>query len=64
MSDFFSVAVEVQKEIIRAQQAQLDAVQAVLDVGTQAAAAQQAAQRVAEANARAWVAWANMWGWM
>ena len=60
MSDFFSVAVEVQKEIIRAQEAQLDAAPAVLDAGAQAVAAQQAAQRVAEANAGAWV----MWGWM
>lgn len=68
MSDFFSIAVEVQKEIIRAQQAQLDAAQAMLDGGLDAEAkvaeAKRAATKVAEANARAWTAWANLWGWM
>lgn len=68
MSDLFAAAVEVQKGVLRAQQAQLDAAQAVvelgLDAGSQAVAAQQAAARLADANARAWTTWANMWGWM
>ena len=52
MSDWFSTAVEMQREILRAQQAQIDAAQRLLDgvetsdltaIGQQAADAQRAA---------------------
>ena len=64
MSDFFSTAAAMQAEIIRAQRAQLDAAQAMLDAGKQAVDMQEAVQEAADANRRAWVAWANLWGWM
>lgn len=64
MSDFFTTAVAMQQEILRAQQAQLDAAQALLDAGKQAVAMQDGMKKAAEANTRAWVAWANLWGWM
>ncbi|WP_375287535.1 hypothetical protein [Sphingomonas sp.] len=63
MTDFFSTAVAMQKEILRAQQAQLDAAQAMLDAGAQGVAMQDAGRKAIEANARAWKAWAGLWGW-
>lgn len=63
MSDFFSTAVAIQKEILRAQQAQIDAAQAMLDAGTQGVAMQEAGRKVIDANARAWKSWAGLWGW-
>ena len=84
MSDWFSTAMAFQQEILRAQKAQLDATQRLIDMGRQATAAQQAgidatqslvdmgrqmtgaqeqAQRVADANARAFRSWAGLWGW-
>ena len=68
MSDFFSTAVAMQQEIVRAQKAQLEAAQAMADAsvaaGEKAMELQKSAQTVADANAKAWLAWANMWGWM
>ena len=63
MTDFFSTAVAMQKEILRAQQAQIDAAQAMLDAGAQGVAMQEAGRKVAEANTRAWKTWAGLWGW-
>lgn len=64
MSVVFSIVLEVQKEIIRAQQWQIDAAQTVFDAGAQAIAAQQAAAKIAQANACTRVVRANIWGWM
>lgn len=63
MSDWFSTAVEMQREIIRAQQVQLDAAQKMLDAGVELTALQQAGQKAAEANLAAWRQWARLWGW-
>ncbi|MDG5489560.1 hypothetical protein NYR55_13125 [Sphingomonas sp. BGYR3] len=63
MSDWFSTAIEMQREIIRAQQAQLHAAQKLLDQGRVIADMQAAGQQAAEANVKAWKAWARLWGW-
>jgi hypothetical protein len=63
MTDFFSTAVAMQKEILRAQQAQVDAAQAMMDMGAQSVAMQEAGRKAVEANTRAWKAWAGLWGW-
>ncbi|WP_188054707.1 MULTISPECIES: hypothetical protein [unclassified Sphingosinithalassobacter] len=78
MSDWFSTAVEMQREILRAQQAQMkaaqkmvdtsaqahrDATQQMLDAGKQMEAMQQAGRKAVEANLDAWKAWASFWGW-
>jgi hypothetical protein len=63
MSDWFSTAVEMQREILRAQKAQMDAAQKMLDAGKQMSALQEAGQKAAEANMAAWQQWAKLWGW-
>ncbi|MGK6321202.1 hypothetical protein [Sphingomonas sp. DT-204] len=63
MSDFFSTMVDMQREILRAQKAQLDAAQRGLDLSAQIAAAQEVTHKAAEANLKAWKAWASLWGW-
>lgn len=62
MSDFLTTAFALQAEIIRAQQKQLKAGQAMLDASRQALAMQQAGQQLAEANLRAWKSWTALWG--
>ncbi|MES2338118.1 MAG: hypothetical protein V4537_08490 [Pseudomonadota bacterium] len=63
MSDFFSTALAFQQEILRAQQAQLDAARTMLDMGQQVAAAQARSHKAVEANVEAWKSWASLWGW-
>lgn len=63
MSDWFSTAVEMQREILRAQKAQIDAAQKMLDAGKQMSAMQEAGQKAAEANLAAWKQWTKLWGW-
>ncbi|MGK6355901.1 hypothetical protein ACMGDH_11845 [Sphingomonas sp. DT-207] len=63
MSDWFSTAVEMQREILRAQRAQLDAAEKMLDAGRDFAKLQQAGQKAAEANLVAWKQWTRLWGW-
>ena len=63
MSDFFSTAIEMQREILRAQQGQLDAARKMLDAGHQMTALQEAGQKAAEANIAAWKQWTKLWGW-
>ena len=63
MSDWFSTAVEMQREILRAQRAQLDAAEKMLDAGRDFAKLQQAGQKAAEANLAAWKQWTRLWGW-
>lgn len=63
MSDWFSTAIEMQREILRAQKAQLDAAQKMLDAGKQVTALQETGQKVAEANLEAWKRWSKLWGW-
>ncbi|WP_169542471.1 hypothetical protein [Sphingomonas baiyangensis] len=53
MSDWFSTAVEMQREIVRAQQAQMDAGADMLE----------ASEKAAKAQVSAWKAWARLWGW-
>ena len=63
MSDWFSTAVEMQREILRAQKAQMDAAQKMLDAGREAAKLQEAGRKAAEANLAMWKQWTKMWGW-
>lgn len=63
MSDWFSTAVEMQREILRAQQAQIDAAGRMLGAGERMQELQDAGKEAAEAHVRAWRAWARLWGW-
>lgn len=62
MSDWFTLATDMQREIIRAQQVQLDAAQKLIDAGKQVTDLQKAGQKAAEANLSLWKQWANLWG--
>jgi len=61
MSDWFSTAIEMQREILRAQQAQLDAAKKLLDTAETRDMAQ-VGKQIADAQAEAWTAWARFWG--
>lgn len=63
MSDLFSLGLQMQRDLIKAQQAQIDAAQKMLDAGRDVMKFQQAGQKAAEANLAAWKQWAGMWGW-
>ncbi len=63
MSDWFTLGLQVQRDMLKAQQAQMDAAQKLLDAGRDMAKLQQAGQKAAEANLAAWKQWAGMWGW-
>lgn len=63
MSSFFDTAIAMQREILRAQQVQMDAAQKMIDGGKRIAAAQEVTQKAAEANLKAWKALASLWGW-
>lgn len=63
MSDWFSTALEMQREILRAQKAQMDAAQKMLGTARQMSALQEAGQKTAEANLAAWKQWSKLWGW-
>ena len=62
MSDWFTLATDMQREILRAQQAQMDAAKTMLDTGKQVAALQEAGQKAAEANLSYWKQWTKYWG--
>ena len=62
MSDWFSIATDIQCEILRAQKAQIDAAQKMLDAGKQVTDLQEAGQQAAEANLKFWKQWAKLWG--
>ncbi len=61
MSDWFSTAIEMQREILRAQQAQLDAAKKLLDTA-ETRDMQEVGKQIADAQAEAWTAWARFWG--
>ena len=70
MSDWFSTAVEMQREILRAQKTQLEATEQqlkmaerMIEAGKQVTAMQEVGQQAAEANLKAWKEWAKFWGW-
>lgn len=62
MSDWFTLATDMQREILRAQKAHLDAAQKLLDAGQQVNELQEAGQKAAEANLKYWKQWAKLWG--
>ncbi|ODP36636.1 hypothetical protein [Sphingomonas turrisvirgatae] len=62
MSDWFTLATDMQREIIRAQKAQMDAAQKALGAGQRMIDLQEAGQKVAEANLSYWKQWAKLWG--
>lgn len=61
MSDWFSTAIEMQREILRAQQAQLDAARKLLDTA-ETRDVTEVGKQIADAQAEAWTAWARFWG--
>ena len=63
MSDWFSTALEMQREILRAQRSQLDATERMLDGARQLSAIREAGQKAAHANYDLWKQWAKFWGW-
>jgi hypothetical protein len=62
MSDWFSTALDMQREILRAQRSQLDAAERMLDGARQLSAIQEAGQKAAEANYDIWKQWMKFWG--
>ena len=62
MSDFFTTALKMQADMLRAQKAQIDAAQKLLDMGKTATRMQEAGQKAAEANLAAWKQWSALWG--
>lgn len=63
MSDWFTLGLQVQRDLLKAQQAQIDAAQKLLDAGRDVMKFQQAGQKAAEANLAAWKQWSSIWGW-
>jgi hypothetical protein len=61
MSDWFSTAIEMQREILRAQTAQIEAAQKLLD-SAEGRDLTKIGQQAADAQAEAWTAWARFWG--
>lgn len=61
MSDWFSTAIEMQREILRAQQAQLDAAKKLLDTA-ETRDLTEVGKQIADAQTEAWTAWARFWG--
>lgn len=63
MTDLFTLGLQMQRDLIKAQKAQMDAAQKMLDAGRDVMKFQQAGQKAAEANLDAWKQWAGLWGW-
>jgi hypothetical protein len=63
MKDWLTLGIEMQRDLLKAQKAQMDAAQKMLDAGRDAMKLQQAGQKAAEANLAAWKQWSSMWGW-
>lgn len=63
MKDWLTLGMEMQRDLLKAQKAQMDAAQKMLDAGRDFARLQQAGHKAAEANLDAWKQWAGMWGW-
>ncbi len=63
MSDWFTTALDVQRVMLRAQQAQFEAAQKMLDAGKKVTDLQKAGQKAAEANLAAWKQLCSLWGW-
>lgn len=61
MSDWFTLAADMQREAIRAQKAYLGAAQSMVDAGRKMTELQQAGQKAAEANLKLWKQWASLW---
>jgi len=62
VSDWFSTALDLQREILRAQRSQLDAAERMLDGARQLSAMQEAGNKAAEANYDIWKQWMKFWG--
>jgi hypothetical protein len=62
MTDWFTLGLQVQRDMLKAQQAQIDAAQKLLDAGRDVAKFQQAGQKAAEANLAMWKQWSSLWG--
>lgn len=63
MSDWFTLGLQMQRDLLKAQKAQMDAAQKMIDAGKQLHVMQEAGQKAAEANLAAWKQSAGMWGW-
>jgi len=63
VTDLFTLGLQMQRDLLKAQQAQMDATQKMLDAGRDLMKFQQAGQKAAEANLAAWKQWSSLWGW-
>ena len=63
MTDWLTAALDAQRDLLRAQKAQMDAAQKLIDGGRQVVKMQEAGQKAAEANLAAWKQWSKLWGW-
>jgi hypothetical protein len=61
MTDWFTLGLQMQRDLLKAQQAQMDAAQKMLDAGRDVMKFQQAGQKAAEANLAAWKQWSSLW---
>ena len=63
MSDWFTLGLQMQRDLLKAQKAQMDAAQKMIDAGKQLHSMQEAGQKAAEANLVAFKQWTSLWGW-
>jgi hypothetical protein len=63
VKDWLTLSMEMQRDLLKAQKAQMDAAQKMLDAGRDVMKFQQAGQKAAEANLAAWKQWTSLWGW-
>ena len=63
MNDWIAEITKAQRDMVRAHEAQVDAVCEMLHAGSKAVDLQDASRRMADAQWKAWTAWARLWGW-
>lgn len=61
MIEPFSAWVDFQEQMIKLQREQLDAAKKAVAAGGDMIAAQEAAQKAARANLKAWKSWLDLW---
>jgi len=61
MIEPFSAWVDFQEQMLELQRAQLEAAKRAMEAGMDVSAAQEAAERAAKANIKAWQSWLGLW---
>lgn len=62
MSDWFSTSIKLQKQLLDAHKASLDAGRKMTGAGEQFVKLQETGRQIAQANMAAMNAWAKLWG--